>query len=260
MNTAVYLTVASQFYRKVTSKSSQYRRSPGLSKEEYSQLDAKNMFEFARNMNISLPTIVFIHGYKETEKPNVITDLISELKETNRWNILLVDWHALAAGPWYPWAVVNVRSVGKLLSIFLDTMARMINEEHNYFPRGQGLPQPSDTFFKNLHLVGFSLGAHVAGIAGHLATMGRIGRITGIEPALPMIDLLAPNTERLDPTDAEFVDVIHTCSGRYGTPGPVGHVDFYPNGGKAIQPGCTNVLAKCELFYIVKTRLPCSSI
>ena len=48
---------------------------------------------------------------------------------------------------------------------------------------------------------------------------------------------------RLDHTDATFVDVIHTdCKGFYkgglGMEQPVGHVDFYPNGGK-YQPGCS---------------------
>ena len=50
---------------------------------------------------------------------------------------------------------------------------------------------------------------------------------------------------RLLPTDAEFVDVIHTNSGEIwngalSLPEPVGQVDFYPNGGSH-QAGCTEV-------------------
>ena len=54
-----------------------------------------------------------------------------------------------------------------------------------------------------------------------------------------------PNV-RLDKTDADFVDVIHSNGdsliiGGLGAWEPIGHVDFYPNGGKA-QRGCQNLL------------------
>ena len=52
---------------------------------------------------------------------------------------------------------------------------------------------------------------------------------------------------RLDTTDAEFVDVIHTNSGKIylgevSMLEAIGHVDFYPNGGQE-QPGCTGKAA-----------------
>ena len=42
--------------------------------------------------------------------------------------------------------------------------------------------------------------------------------------------------KRLDTTDALFVDIIHTQV-TYSI--PMGHVDFFPNGG-AMQPGCSD--------------------
>ena len=69
-----------------------------------------------------------------------------------------------------------------------------------------------------------------------------LGRISGLDPAEPLFQGMPPEV-RLDPGDAKFVDVIHTDSkefykGGLGMEQPVGHVDFYPNGGKA-QPGCS---------------------
>ena len=54
-----------------------------------------------------------------------------------------------------------------------------------------------------------------------------------------------PPSVRLDAGDAQFVDVIHTNAdhilyGGLGAYHPMGHVDFYPNGGKG-QNGCDNL-------------------
>lgn len=42
---------------------------------------------------------------------------------------------------------------------------------------------------------------------------------------------------RLDPSDAKHVHVIHTNGGFLGFLKPIGHADFYPNGGMN-QKGC----------------------
>lgn len=53
-------------------------------------------------------------------------------------------------------------------------------------------------------------------------------------------------------TDAAFVDVIHTDGGIFGFPNPLGHADFYPNGGKPPQPGCSlgNILRRGFMLLI----------
>lgn len=65
----------------------------------------------------------------------------------------------------------------------------------------------------------------------------KVGRITGLDAAYPLY-MNTDNEGHLARTDAAFVDVIHTDGGILGFPNPLGHVDFYPNGGKPKQPGC----------------------
>lgn len=62
-------------------------------------------------------------------------------------------------------------------------------------------------------------------------------RITGLDPAGL---LFSPNSSVfLTKEDAEFVDVIHTDGGVYGTSEALASADFYPNGGVRVQPGCS---------------------
>ncbi|KAF4518311.1 hypothetical protein B566_EDAN005880 [Ephemera danica] len=90
------------------------------------------------------------------------------------------------------------------------------------------------------HCVGFGMGSHVCGYAGKTvfsANNPKISRITGLEPLSDGYDYGKPD-ERLYILDADFVDVIHTCSGRMSFSEPIGHADFYPMSGECGQPGC----------------------
>lgn len=60
---------------------------------------------------------------------------------------------------------------------------------------------------------------------------------SGLDPAFPLFDQGSPH-RRLSPSDAKFVDIIHTDGGLLGNPHAIGHADFYPNGGTPLQPGC----------------------
>lgn len=90
---------------------------------------------------------------------------------------------------------------------------------------------------RNLTVVGHSLGAHIVGRAAkQLKSDGKIPVIVGLDPASVLFDFEDTN-KRLADTDADYVQVIHTDGGHYSIEYPIGHADFYPNGGRQ-QPGC----------------------
>lgn len=61
---------------------------------------------------------------------------------------------------------------------------------------------------------------------------------SGLDPAMPLF-ITASAENKLDPSDAEYVDIIHTNAIVQGKLERCGHADFYMNGG-IIQPGCFN--------------------
>jgi len=110
----------------------------------------------------------------------------------------------------------------------------------------------------NLHLVGHSLGAQIAGYAGKdfiQRTKSQLGRISALEPAGPLFEMAKDYSEQdklhLTKDDATFVDVIHT-TGKEGNAFPfgmtkrVGDADFYPNGGYGKQGGCFYKYISCS--------------
>ena len=143
-------------------------------------------------------------------------------------NILCIDWEKLASGGYFVGAAKNSIKVGK-------HVGRKLILRKLIFQLGQ---KP-----ELIHVIGYSLGAHLAGHLGRTVFKKinrKIGRITGLDPASP--DFPMYETNHLFKTDAQFVDVIHTNSGDLldgclGIFEPLGHVDFYPNGG-IHQPGC----------------------
>lgn len=92
------------------------------------------------------------------------------------------------------------------------------------------------------HIVGHSLGAHIAGMIGRNVYRKSDGetklvRLSALDSAFPAF-YPSIGTHRINKDDAQFVDVIHTDAWFYGAPKNTGTVDFWPNGGKTLQPGC----------------------
>ncbi|ODN04554.1 Inactive pancreatic lipase-related protein 1 [Orchesella cincta] len=114
-----------------------------------------------------------------------------------------------------------------------------------------------------LHIIGFSVGAHLAGIFAQNVKKRTSGeavcRITGLDPIGWGFDMQDEGHQidhnlSLTPDDAKLVDVIHTSTPdtaypfiHYGTNQNRGSVDFYPNNGRAKY--CTPTDGLCHHFY-----------
>ncbi|KAL5017112.1 hypothetical protein ScPMuIL_006701 [Solemya velum] len=174
------------------------------------------------HFNAHLPIKIIIHGFVQNGRVEWIRNMARQILHKEDTNVIAVDWGKGAGFP-YLQAAANTRVVGAEIAAFISFLHTTSATSHNQY-----------------HLIGHSLGAHVAGTTGQRVT--GLERITGLDPAEPNFKG-ASIEARLDPTDAVFVDVIHTdgtefneISG-YGMLDPLGHADFYPNGG-VNQPGC----------------------
>lgn len=149
--------------------------------------------------NPNLRTIMMISGYLTRDYVDWMErtkDLWLQLEDVN---VILVSWSSSNKFI-YSSAVANTPLVGRQITIFLNYLAEM-----------NGYDLFESNFAENIHFIGHSLGAHIAGFLGSDLS-GKLGRITGLDPAGPSFDLM-PRSNRLDQTDALLVDVIHTNSG-----------------------------------------------
>lgn len=164
-------------------------------------------------------------------------DMCNAFLKVEDVNCINLDWSSGSRE--YLHGINNLRVAGAELAYFIDVLVK----KFGYSP-------------SQVHLIGHSLGAHLAGEAGS-RTPG-LGRITGLDPAGPYFHN-APNEVRLDPSDASFVDVIHTNAIRLlfnfgsGTIDACGHLDFYPNGGKHM-PGCGDIVTTLLNFLFTSPK------
>lgn len=170
-----------------------------------------------------LPTKLFIHGWTTNETSYWYGPLRNAYLNSAPHNILYIDWSPAGSKP-FEISAANVDPIGGFIADFLIA---------------------SKISLDKIHVIGHSLGSHVAGFIGkHVFKKSgkKIGRITATDPAGPTFEHKSITEElRLSEGDALFVDVVHTDAGHYGFIAPIGHVDYYPNGGR-LQPGCPDLI------------------
>lgn len=173
--------------------------------------------------NPSIPTVILSHGWLG-DAFDFAGNFVSSYLKLRDCNVISIDWSDLMM---YNYFIAKTRPepVGR-------EAAKLVVLLHDNF----------NVALDNIHLVGFSLGAHVVGFLGREVqeqiknddgSPKKVGRITGLDPAGVFIENLKGN--RIDRSDAGLVDIIHTS--HLAFPRALGHVDFYPAGGKQ-QPGC----------------------
>ncbi|CAG9581223.1 unnamed protein product [Danaus chrysippus] len=164
------------------------------------------------------PTKVIAHGWNSNGNSDWILQMVAAFLDTADVNVIVLDWSSAASGL-YTTSVRAVPDVGNHLATFLRFLFNTAGGNWN-----------------NVHLVGHSLGAHVMGNAGRAAP-SRPVRVTGLDPAGPQ---WGGNSNALNRNSATYVESIHTDGGALGIMDPISHADFYPNGGRNPQPGCSN--------------------
>ncbi|XP_050421150.1 lipase member H-like isoform X2 [Adelges cooleyi] len=183
----------------------------------------KNDSRLLERYNISVladkPFVVFVHGFQSSPEIWRTAEVRQTLVERMDVNVILVDWSKWSQVNNYEIAVIRSHIVAAYLANWLSTLhdQRVIKD------------------YDNVTLIGHSLGAHIVGIAGRMLD-SRIKRIIALDPAMPGFGNDSGNNG-VNVDSGQFVMVLHTATMLLGLKEPIGHVDFYFNGGM-LQPSC----------------------
>lgn len=249
-----------------------------------------------KKMNVNASVIpqcdhltVTIHGWRE--HPNHgLSEALSEYygqKYASFCN-LAIDWSSIARGKYF-WEV-NFFDEGELSSMCGDsssffplfspifmhlTAVDTITVGRQVAVALHDLISMKKVSADEIHLIGSTLGAHVAHFASEwLQVLGKAdkeskiedwkpGRITGLDPTSFFFE--GHEGAHLTSEDAGFVDVIHTSSvdpnenevwnlirGRLGFSEDIGHIDFHPNTGRHPQHKNCDKLELWGPIHLVK--------
>ncbi|XP_071858016.1 pancreatic lipase-related protein 2-like isoform X1 [Bombus fervidus] len=181
-----------------------------------------NDIESVRNShwNSSKQTIIITHGWSHSGESPVCTTIRDGFLKVRDCNVIILDWSEIAYNLVYSVVADIVPYVAQRTASFIN------------FMRVEAGLQTS-----NLKIVGHSFGAQIAGLsAREVGKSSRVAEVVALDPANVMFQLKKPG-KRVDKSDAENVQIIHTCAGQFGYYLSVGTSDFYANDGRH-QPGC----------------------
>ncbi|XP_026747862.1 pancreatic lipase-related protein 2-like [Trichoplusia ni] len=174
------------------------------------------------NFSPNKRTIILIHGFLGDILSGFNSVLVPAFLLAGDVNVIVVDWGAGAH--WGLNGISSGRTVGRFI---------------------QWINTQTGASLNNYHVLGYSVGAHQAGIVGR-TLLGQVGYITAMDPAARWL-----NSQAIQASDAVYTEVIHTNIGNIGMEQPRGDVDIYPNGG-VNMPGCATAL--CDhyrsYFYV----------
>ncbi|KAG5667994.1 hypothetical protein PVAND_015951 [Polypedilum vanderplanki] len=201
---------------------------------EYSTL---NFFTLVNNPGFQRDQglVVFHYGEGQTLTTPQVLDVVNSYAGNRNYNFVLVHYFN-----------TNVVSTGNAVELAEGISTALIQLLENAFPAD------------DLNLVGFGLGAQlIARVSRRIQERSNrrfiVGRLTGLEPIqLGMIS--GNNIGRLGPSDAAFVESIHTEGNQLGDHGSRGHIWFMVNGGQT-QPMCDQTLpgnrAECSHIFVL---------
>lgn len=200
--------------------------------EQLNVLDPESLYR--SHFNPHHPTKIVIHGFGGGRNFSPSPDIRKGYFTLGNYNIIIVDYATAVKEPclsqmdWSP----------RFGAMCVAQMVKYISKH----PRGV-LPD-------FMHFIGYSVGAHIAGLVANFLRPeeGKIGRITALDPTVFYYNT-NNKTRDLDPSDAHFVDVLHTNAGILGHWSTSGHADFYINGGTS-QPGCRGSLSLFGNFHL----------
>jgi len=167
---------------------------------ENATIDSNTKFDPAR------PTKVVAHGLGGgTHIDQIFARAYAQFGAD--YNIIGIDWRSIKRGDGWD---VSLGNVGEYTAHFLQDLVK-----------NHGLK------IEDIHCIGFSFGTHVIGYTGVFVNqlgLGKIPRGTALDPVAKHGGIQSAKD------NYGYLDVIH--SSVLGILDPLGHVDFYPNGGE----------------------------